>query len=327
MTTDTQTPATRSSLEIAAEHATTDVPVTSPTQTVAQVRTALMGSDFDTACVIVVEDAGLFRGIVRLEALLAAPPAQLMSDLMDTEPPVVAPGLDQEIAAWRAVRHREAALALVDADGRFQGVIPPDRLLGILLAEHDEDLTRLGGFMRDTAAVRAASLEPVPRRFWHRLPWLLVGLAGAFLAAGFVGRFENDLQQTVMLAFFMPGIVYLADAVGTQTETVVVRGLSVGVPLQRMAAREVTAGLVIGLSLGALTAPIVYLLWHDALVAVIVGLSLLAACSTATFAAMLLPWALSLSGRDPAFGSGPLATVIQDLLSILIYFGIARAVM
>jgi len=77
-------------------------------------------------------------------------------------------------------------------------------------------------------------MEPVERRFQHRLPWLLVGLAGALLAADFVGRFEGHLQETVMLAFFIPGIVYLADAVGTQTETIVVRGLSVGVTMQRV---------------------------------------------------------------------------------------------
>lgn len=71
------------------------------------------------------------------------------------------------------------------------------------------------------------------RRFWHRLPWLLLGLAGAFLAAGIVGSFERQLEENVILAFFMPGIVYMADAVGTQTETLVVRGISVGVPIRR----------------------------------------------------------------------------------------------
>ncbi|MEY6430799.1 magnesium transporter [Thioalkalicoccus limnaeus] len=313
--------------EIAAAHATSRVPIASPASLVADVRAELMGGDFDTANLVVVEDQGLFRGIVRLEALLAAPPRQLIGDLMDREPPVVAPGVDQEVAAWRAVRHREAALVLVDASGRFQGVIPPDRLLAILLAEHDEDLTRIGGFMKDTAAVRTASLEPVPRRFRHRLPWLLVGLAGAFVAAGFVARFEEQLQQMLILVFFIPGIVYLADAVGTQTETVVVRGLSVGVPLRRMVARELAAGLAIGLALGMTAGPLVYLLWHDLDVALIVALSVSAACSTATLVAMLLPWLLSMSGRDPAFGSGPLATVVQDLLSILIYFGIATALM
>lgn len=298
-----------------------------PVSTVADARAALIGGEFDTANLVVVHDGDVFRGIVRLETLLSALPDDLIGDLMDTEPPVVAPGVDQEVAAWKAVKHQESALVLVDDRGVFQGVIAPDRLLGILLAEHDEDLTRLGGFLRNTAAVRSASLEPVPRRFWHRLPWLLVGLAGAFLAAGYVSRFEIQLQQTVMLAFFMPGIVYLADAVGTQTETVVVRGLSVGIPLRRMAVRELIAGVAIGVALGVVTAPLLYLFWRDGTIALIVSLSLFAACSTATVAAMVLPWLLSRSGRDPAFGSGPLATVVQDLASIVIYFAIANALM
>ena len=83
---------------------------------------------------------------------------------------------------------------------------------------------------------RTASEEPVVKRFWHRVPWLLVGLLGALLAADIVGAYEQQLQANVMLAFFIPGIVYLADAVGTQTEALVIRGLSVGVSIGRRGA-------------------------------------------------------------------------------------------
>ncbi|HSV56690.1 MAG TPA: magnesium transporter [Magnetospirillaceae bacterium] len=194
------------------------------------------------------------------------------------------------------------------------------------MSEHDEDLTRLGGFLKGASAARTASTEPVERRFIHRLPWLLVGLVGALLAADIVGRFEHNLEQTVMLAFFIPGIVYLADAVGTQTETVVMRGLSVGITMRRMVLREILAGLAIGMSLAAVGGLLIWARWGDPTVALVVGVALLGACSTATFAAMLLPWVFSSFGRDPAFGSGPLATVIQDLLSITIYFAIASAI-
>jgi magnesium transporter len=174
---------------------------------------------------------------------------------------------------------------------------------------------------------RKSSEEPVERRFRHRVPWLLVGLGGALLAADLVAWFETQLRHTLMLAFFIPGIVYLADAVGTQTETVVVRGLSVGVRMRRMAWRELLVGLAIGLALAAVAGPLVWWRWGEADVAFTVGLSVFAACSTATLAAMTLPWLLNAFSLDPAFGSGPLATVIQDLLSILIYFAIAAAVM
>jgi magnesium transporter len=193
----------------------------------------------------------------------------------------------------------------------------------VLLSEHEEDLSRLGGFLKNNSAARTTSEEPVRRRFKHRIPWLLVGLGGALLAADFVSWFEAELQHKVMLAFFIPGIVYLADAVGTQTETVVVRGLSVGVAMRQMVGRELLSGLAIGVVLAVVAGPLIWWRWGDGDVALCVALSLFAACSTSTLAAMLLPWLLDACGQDPAFGSGPLATVIQDLLSILIFFAMA----
>jgi magnesium transporter len=193
----------------------------------------------------------------------------------------------------------------------------------VLLSEHEEDLSRLGGFLKSNSVARTTSEEPVRRRFRHRIPWLLVGLGGALLAADFVGWFEAQLQRKVMLAFFIPGIVYLADAVGTQTETVVVRGLSVGVAMRQMVGRELLSGLAIGVVLAVVAGPLIWWRWGDGDVALCVGLALFAACSTSTVAAMLLPWLLDAFGQDPAFGSGPLATVIQDLLSILIFFALA----
>ena len=311
--------------ESAAQHACRRVPVFAPHVNAAEARRALDGERFDCASLLVVCGSRKFLGIVRIEDLLSASGNDSLGDLMDRNAPVVAPGTDQEVAAWKAARHAESALSVVDADGNFVGVIPPHRLLAVLLSEHEEDLTRLGGFTKSAAAAQETSTEPVTRRFRHRLPWLLVGVVGALAAADFVGWFEAQLQHRVMLAFFIPGIVYLADAVGTQTETVVVRGLSVGVGMRRMVVRELLAGLAIGVALAAVAGPLVWLRWGEADVAMVVGLSVFAACSTATLAAMTLPWILDSFSLDPAFGSGPLATVVQDLLSILIYFAIATA--
>ena len=196
----------------------------------------------------------------------------------------------------------------------------------MLLAEHNEDLARIGGYLKTNAAALEASEEPVPRRFRHRIPWLLLGLAGALLAAVIVGRYESLLAEHVLLAFFVPGIVYLADAVGTQTETIVVRGLSVGVTMRRMMRREIAAGLAIGAALAIIAYPVVAWAWGSQQLALGVSLAVLAACSTASAAAMALPWLIARCGGDPAFGSGPLATVIQDLLSIMIYFEVVTAV-
>ena len=309
--------------EIAAEHTCTKVPITSPSQRAAELRETLVRQRYESASHIVVCEGDKFCGIVRVEDLLAAPADASIASLMDADAPYVAPGVDQEVAAWHAIRHGESALSVVDKEGRFIGIIPPHRLLAVLLSEHEEDLSRLGGFLRSTSVARKTSEEPVERRFKHRLPWLLLGLGGAFVAADFVGWYETQLQQTIMLAFFIPGIVYLADAVGTQTETIVVRGLSVGVNMQRMVWRELLAGIGIAVAIAAVAGPLVWWRWGDANVALVVGLSLFVACSTATVIAMTLPWLLDTFGLDPAFGSGPLATVIQDLLSIVAYFAVA----
>jgi magnesium transporter len=224
------------------------------------------------------------------------------------------------------VQHGDSSLAVVDSDGQFAGLVPPRRLLAVFLHEHDEDMARLGGFLRGASTAIAASEEGVLLRFWHKLPWLLLGLAGAVLSADIVGAFEGRLEDNVTLAFFIPGIVYLADAVGTQTETLVIRGLSVNIPLRRTVRRELVTGLLVGIALAAAFFPIAAWRWGEADVALAVSLSLLAACSMATIVAMVLPAAFQRLGRDPAFGSGPLATVIQDLLSIVIYFAISLAI-
>jgi magnesium transporter len=327
MPSDSRVADDRVTFESAAQHVSTDVPVVAPTRRAGELRLEIVGRRYESASHVVVCEGGVFRGIVTIEDLLSAAASTTLGDLMDRDAPVVAPGVDQEVAAWHAVRHGESALSVVDGEGRFMGIIPPHRLLAVLLSEHEEDLSRLGGFLKSAALARTTSEEPVERRFRHRIPWLLLGLGGALLAARFVGWFETELEARVMLAFFIPGIVYLADAVGTQTETVVVRGLSVGVGIRQMLGRELLAGLVIGVSMALVGGLLVWWGWGQGDIAWCVGLSLLAACSTATLAAMALPWGFDAIGLDPAFGSGPLATVIQDLASILIYFAIATAVL
>ncbi len=323
--TDTAAPSTIDGHTVAA-HASTEVPVAAADQSADEVLAALRGHAYDSVALVGVCVDGVLVGVVTMERLLAAAPATPVSELMDPHPPTVRPGTDQEHAAWQAVQHGESALAVVDDAGRFVGLVPPQRLLAVLLAEHDEDMARLGGFLSSGTAARTAVTESVARRLWHRLPWLLLGLAGALLAAGIVGSFEHQLEERVLIAFFVPGVVYIADAVGTQTETLVIRGLSVGVSVGRVVRREAVTGVLLGLLFAALTYPLVVLLWHDAQVAAAVAVALFAASSVATVIAMALPWALHRLGRDPAFGSGPLATVIQDLLSILIYFLAAAAI-
>jgi magnesium transporter len=311
----------------------TDVPRCSPDDPVGDVRARLVGSLHESVTEVAVlapadpaaDGHRRLVGLLPVARLMGADPATPARELMDPDPPVVAPGLDQEKAAWKAVRHGESSLAVVGADGAFLGLVPPARLLGVLLREHDEDLARLGGYLASTASARHATEERLDRRLWHRVPWLLVGLLGSAAAARVVSGFEGQIAADIRLAFFVPGVVYMADAVGTQTEALVIRGLSVGVPIRRVFRLEVLTGLVVGVLLGALTLPAVWLAFGSASLAVAVATALFAACAVATVVAMSLPWAMARAGHDPAFGSGPLATVVQDLLSLVIYFLVAMA--
>ncbi|MCK6211877.1 magnesium transporter [Georgenia sp. EYE_87] len=313
-------------LRTAAQHATRNVPVAVASDAAGQVLDGMRGRAFDSAAVLAVLDGDRLRGLVTLERLLAAPPTTPVGAIMDDAPPVVAPSTAQERAAWLAVQHAEPTLAVVDDAGRFAGLVAAPTLLGVLLEEHDEDMARLGGFLGSAATARSSTIEPVLRRLSHRLPWLLLGLAGALLAAVIVGSFEEQLAQEVLIAYFVPGVVYMADAVGTQTEALVIRGLSLGIGVRRIAVREVITGVLLGALLGGLALPLVWGLWGRADVAVAVALALLAASSIASLIALALPWLFHRFGRDPAFGSGPLATVIQDVLTVAIYLLVATAV-
>jgi magnesium transporter len=177
--------------------------------------------------------------------------------------------------------------------------------------------------MRGAARARTAGEEAVALRVWHRVPWLIIGLLGAVIAAQIVSAFEGRLQDTVALAFFLPGVVYMADAVGTQTETLVIRGFAVGVSQTRILRLEMLTGAIIGVLLSTAIFPLAWIVTGETKLALIVSLALMAATATATVVAVTLPTFLQKLDVDPAFGSGPLATVIQDILSIALYFGIA----
>jgi magnesium transporter len=308
----------------AAQYASRRVPTAGPDESAVHVLDDMRGRHYDSASVVAVLDGARLLGLVTVERLLAAPPDARLSRLMDAEPPTVEPSTMQEHAAWKAVHHNEPTLAVVD-EGGFAGLIPATALLEVLLMEHDEDIVRLGGFLRSASPAQTVTVEPVLRRLWHRLPWLGVGLIGALLAAGVVGSFEDELAEHVLIAFFVPGVVYLADAIGTQTEALVIRGLSLGIGVRRIAGRETVTGVLLGLLLGGVSLLVVGFVWQDWRIALAVALSLLAAASIATVIALVLPWMINKLGKDPAFGSGPLATVLQDLLTVTIYLFTASA--
>jgi magnesium transporter len=308
-----------------AEHARRDVPTASASDRVRDVLVRLSKRSYDSVETVAVLDDERLAGLVTIERLLAGRPDERVSRLMDRDPPTVAPLDKQELAAHAMIRHGESSLAVVDEVGRFVGLVPARTMLGVLIEEHHEDLARLGGYLAGSRRARLAAEEPVSRRLLHRLPWLLVGLLGAMGSAVLVGAFEDKLSANVLLAFFVPGLVYMADAVGTQTETVLIRAMAAGVSARTVLARELVTGLVVGIVIGAVFVAFALVGWGETDVALAVGVALFASCSIATVVAIALPTAIQRLGGDPAFGSGPLATVIQDLLSIAVYFAVVVA--
>lgn len=160
-----------------------------------------------------------------------------------------------------------------------------------------------------------------------RLPWLIVGLLGGMLATRVAAYFETLLTSEVALAFFIPVIVYMSDAVGTQTETIYVRNLSKRqLNFWVYLAKELTLGLILGLIFGFAIGAFAFLWLEKYAVALVVGLAMFASIVTATVISLVIPSLLYRGHTDPAVGAGPFTTVIQDLISLLIYFLIATLI-
>jgi magnesium transporter len=177
--------------------------------------------------VVVVDEAGAVLGMVSTGELVAQSPDTSVRRAMHPDIVPANLSMDQEHVASLALDNALGSVPVVDERGRFIGLVPPPTLLAVLRREHIEDLHRLTGILRETQVARDAIEGPPVRRAVHRLPWLFVGLAGSALAAMVMAKFEAVLRAHLVLIFFLPGIVYIADAIGTQTEAIAVRGLSI----------------------------------------------------------------------------------------------------
>lgn len=308
-------------------HALRDIPVAAAGETAGDIQRRLAQRRYDLVDPVFMCDAERRPlGHCRLTDILAADPLQPVNELLRDKLPAVPESMDQEHAAALARRHHLTALPVTDRGGRLIGCVPPAALIDISRHEHAEDISRLAGIVHQIDHARIAAEASPWRRLRDRLPWLIVGLSGSMVATAVMARFEHVLASQLAVAFFIPAIVYLADAIGTQTEAVAVRALSLPHgPLARMLIGEVATGALIGCVLGAITWIAVLLAFQDMRLATAVGAAIFVAGSVATSCGLLLPWLLARLGADPAFGSGPVATVIQDVLSLLIYFAIVGA--
>ncbi|KKS23877.1 MAG: MgtE integral membrane region [Candidatus Nomurabacteria bacterium GW2011_GWC2_41_8] len=158
----------------------------------------------------------------------------------------------------------------------------------------------------------------------HRVPWIILGLLGGLVATVIVSKFEAILSADVRLAFFIPVIVYLSDAVGTQAETIYVRELSEKkINFLKYILKESIIGLVLGIISGVFLGIFAAYWLESSAIGFTLGLTMLVNLTLAPILAVCIPSILYRERADPALGAGPVATIIQDLISLLVYFSIA----
>lgn len=313
--------------ETAGRYLLASVPRARSDQTIDEVIVDVTTRKYDCLDVICVLDANecLF-GVMPITGLFALPRETIIGSVAHRTFPKVHATTGQERMASLALHHSLSAIPVIDANDRLLGIVPSAALLHILRLEHEKDIHRFAGITWEENRAREAIEQSPLRRLRFRLPWLLFGLLGSVLATFIMARFETALSTRPSIAFFVPGLVYLADAIGTQAEAVAVRGLSLShAGLGFLIGGEIRTGILIGLVLAALTFPCVWLAFGDVYLALAVASALVVAGGIATTIGLFLPWLLERLGSDPAYGSGPLATIIQDLLSLLTYFIIVSA--
>lgn len=281
-----------------------------------------------TEYIYVVDEQKKLKGCVETIMLFKIPMSDKISKHIKKDWPVVLPDTKPDEIANKAITYSLAYLPVTDEKHHLLGAIPAHAIMEILRKEHIEDMHRLAGINKGMIQVRHSIEAPPLVRAKDRLPWLLIGLVGSMLATFLMTRFDTIIEKNIALSFFVPGIVYLADAIGTQSETIAVRGISLSnISLKKILIGEFGVGFLIGLILSIIYLPFALLMFNDIRLAITVSSSILCAGTIASIVGMMFPWILHYFKIDPAFGSGPMATIIQDILSILVYFFVAQLIL
>ena len=275
--------------------------------------------------IYVENSSGKLEGIVSLHQLLTYPDQTVLESIMNSNVVTVPDTADQEEVALIALGHELKSVPVVDSEDRLVGAVPSHRILRILNDEHVEDLLKEAGLVQGGLSSHTNAMQQIR----GRLPWLLYGTLGGLLAAGVVQRFEGALAEQLLLAAFIPTIVYLADAVGNQVQTLYVRAYAFGLTqkLGMTIMRELSIALVIGLTISIGLSAVAYLWFSDALLGMILLGSALVSILFASVVAVIMPWLFIRIGSDPAVSSGPLGTIILDVSSIIIYFMVAEFIL
>jgi len=308
---------------------TSQVPLVLKQQTIKEVQTLFFEKmkEFETINYIyVINEKKKLIGVFSIKEIFRIPKNLKVSDIMRTALIKCRALTDQERVAVLALKHNLKAIPVVDKNDQFLGVISSDTILNILHQEHIEDILLAGGISKLDDSIKTLAIAKVGTLVKVRLPWLLLGLLGGVFAAQIIGFFENVLKTQILLALFIPVIVYISDAVATQTETLIIRGIALDpkLVLKKYFLREIKIGSFLALILAVILAIVAFFWWQEPSLGVILGLSMFFGIFLSVIVAMSIPLILQKFKKDPALGSGPLATIISDIVSITVYFSIAN---
>ncbi len=282
------------------------------------------------ACYVLERDTGRLLGAVSLRDLVMAELGSPVSEVMRRKPITVKALDDQESVAHKIAKYNLLAVPVLEEDGRVVGFVTVDDVIDVLIEEQTEDIMRM-------AAVEPGALDrpyfdnPIWRVVRKRIGWLLL----LFVAETFTGTvlryYESELAAVVALSFFIPLLIGTGGNAGSQTVTTIIRSIALGEIRPRDAwrvfAREMSAGAVIGVLIGAVAFGRA-LLWGTSMpLAATVSITVLAICAWSTTIGSLIPIVAHRFGIDPAVLSAPLITTLVDATGLVIYFTIAKVIL
>ena len=286
------------------------------------------GTDSETiAMVYITDDKGRLVDDLRLRKLIIADPATRVADLLDGQFVALSSRQDREEAVRMFKKYDLYAMPVVDADGVLLGIVTVDDILDVAEEESTEDFHKLGTVNPLDMSLREATLGVLFRK---RIGWLL-GLVAVNVVAGLgIALFESTILAVVALVFFLPLLVGSGGNAGAQSSTLVVRAMATGEigrgDWWRLFRKEILVSASIGVSMALAT--FLLGLWRGgARVGLIVSISMIAVVITSSLMGLLLPMLLNKVKLDPATASAPLVTSLADIVGVLIYFSIARAML
>ncbi|MDY6953414.1 MAG: magnesium transporter, partial [Thermodesulfobacteriota bacterium] len=270
----------------------------------------------------VIDDHDNLVGVISLRQLVVVPPETRLKSIMTTDVVSVKTNMDQEEVARIVARYNVLAVPVIDENNKLVGIVTVDDVIDIIRAEATEDILKMAGAGGDL--VESQSLLRSAR---IRLPWLLASWIGGVIAFFVISHFQTTLSKLVYLAAFIPIIMGMGGNIGTQSSTIVVRGLATGQldmkQIWQVVFKELAVGFLLGFVYGALLGFVAHLRYDLWLLGVTVGLAVMSSMTIAAMVGSLVPMVFARINIDPAVATGPFVTTSIDILSVSFYFWIA----